>query len=345
MSATPSSTSKGAGGPGGPLVEPPRYVTRFTQRLALGALKGATAAVRRLRAPAAARFGERLGALAYVIDKRRCRFAAQNLRLAFGDLLSPREREALIRGTFTHWGITTVDFLRNAGLDADQMNDLVSEVEGWEWVEAAQARGGGMLFVTGHLGNFEFLGRWMAARGVPSTVIARDPVDPALAAYLRGMREFGGNVALSKGAASVRQLLTLLKRGRTVTLGVDQNSGDLFVPFFGVPAGTVAGPALLARMTGAPLLPAFCVRDPDGRYRMIFLPPIEVANTDDRDADTARTMGAINDAVESVIRRFPTQWLWLHNRWKSAFEEINRDRWPQDCGVDYEAAKRRWLGE
>ena len=109
--AAPTPTPKS-----GPLVEPPRYVTRFTQRLALGALKGATAAVRRLvRTRRRFVLGNAWVRWGYRIDKRRCRFAARNLRMAFGDFLSPREQQALIRGTFTHWGVATVDFLRNAG--------------------------------------------------------------------------------------------------------------------------------------------------------------------------------------------------------------------------------------
>jgi len=289
---------------------------------------------------AALRLGAGLGRLAYHLDKKRRLIAERNLRLAYGAEFPLAKRDALIRGTFAHWGVGVIEFLRTSGLDAAQMNALVAHVEGWEYVEAVRARGSAFIVVSGHIGNFEFMGRWMASRGVPSTVIARDPADPALAAYLRKMREYGGNIALSKGAASVRDLLTQLKKGRTVTLGVDQNSGDLFVPFFGVPVGTVAGPAMFALRTGAPLLPAFCVAEPDGRYRMIFLPPIMAVSTGDRDADMARTMTEVNDVLESIIRRYPEQWLWLHNRWKSAFEEKNRARWP--AGFDFDASRRLW---
>lgn len=329
--AAPDSTEKVA----------PRRSSLIWQRLVLTALKFATGAVRRMPLSAARRFGAGLGRIGYHIDARRRFIAERNLRLAYGDELTATARARLIEGSFRHWGIGVIEFLRISALDAAQMEALVAAVEGWEYVEAVRSRGA-FLIVSGHIGNFEFLGRWMAARGVPSTVIAKDPIDPELSAYLRKMREFGGNVALSKGAASVRELLTQLKRGRTVTLGVDQNSGDLFVPFFGVPAGTVAGPAMLALRTGVPLLPAFCVSESDGRYRMIFLPPIIAESTGDREADTARTMARVNDALESIVRRYPEQWLWLHNRWKAAFEEKNRSRWP--TGYDFDAARRRWEG-
>jgi KDO2-lipid IV(A) lauroyltransferase len=179
----------------------------------------------------------------------------------------------------------------------------------------------------------------MAVQGVPSAGVARDPVDPALAAHLRALRERRGNVILSKGT-SARELIGRLRKGAAVTLGVDQNSGDAFLPFFGVPAGTVTGPARLALHTGVPLLPAFCVREPDDTYRMIFLPPIRPEKTADREADVLRVTAEVNAALEEVVRRRPDQWLWIHNRWKSAFEEANVPRWPP--GHDYPAALARW---
>lgn len=322
--------------------KPTRPTTILWQRFVLTAFKAASRGVQSLPRRSALRMGAALGRTAYRVDKRRRHYANRNLRLAYGDTLSPAEREAITRATFAHWGTTVFEFLRTAALGPEAMDALVAGVEGWEHVVAAQASSSGLIVVTGHLGNFEFLGRYMAAHGLPSTVIVREPADPAFAAYLRGIREYGGNVALGKGAASVRVLLSLLKKGQTVTLGIDQNSGDLFVPFFGVPAGTVAGPALLALRTGAPLLPAFCLLDPDDRYRLIFLPPIHANSTGDREADTARTMTEVNAVLEGVVRRCPEQWLWIHNRWKSAFQEKNRSRWPE--GADYEAALQRWNG-
>jgi Kdo2-lipid IVA lauroyltransferase/acyltransferase len=135
----------------------------------------------------------------------------------------------------------------------------------------------------------------------------------------------------------------VLRRGEAISLLPDQNSGDVFVPFFDVPAGTVAGPAAFALRTGAALIPTYCVRQPDDSYRVLILPPVPAqksANDRDRSADIARVTGEANRVLESVIRRYPDQWLWLHNRWKSAFEEKNRPLWPD--GYDYETLHARW---
>ena len=146
---------------------------------------------------------------------------------------------------------------------------------------------------------------------------------------MRGLREQNGGVTVARKGGPVRELLAILKRGDALGLLPDQNSGDLFAPFFGVPAGTVAGPATLALHTGAAIIPTYCVRLPDDRYRLMILPPIDTTATGDREADARRIMTDVNAALESVIRQYPDQWLWIHNRWKSAFEAENRSRaWP-----------------
>jgi KDO2-lipid IV(A) lauroyltransferase len=314
---------------------------RLWQQIVLGVLVGATGTIQRLPRAKALRLGASFGRLACRVDKRRREYAQRNLRVAYGDSLTPVERDALMQRVFEHWGKSLIDFLRAPALSAAQRDALVTSVEGREGLDALRAEDQGFLLVTGHLGNFEFLGRWLADQGVPSTVIVREPTNPAFAAYVRKMRAYGGNEALNRGT-SPRELLTRLRKGRVVTLGIDQNSSDAFIPFFGVPAGTVTGPAVLALRTGVKLLPSFCVREPDDTYRIVFGAPIAATATGDRDADVARATAEASAALERVVRRYPDQWLWLHNRWKNAFDENNRARWPE--GYDFDAARARWVG-
>lgn len=317
-----------------------RASTRLWQRIAVRALASVAGVVQRLPRPAAMRWGTRLGRLAYHVARRQRRYAERNLRLAYGDALTPRERDDRTRRVFENFGKTLIDFLRTPILRPEEMERLVAGVEGWEWAEAARREGRGIIILTAHLGNWEFLGRWLVAQGLPLTVVAREPEDAAFGGFIRDLRENAGGYAVLNKGASARGLLSKLKRGEAVGILPDQNSGDLFVPFFGVPAGTVAGPASLALHTGALLLPSYCLREPDDRYRMLFLPPIPAEPTGDRDADVTRVMTEVNRVLESVVRQYPDQWLWLHNRWKSAFEEGNRSRWP--AGFDGEQARARW---
>jgi KDO2-lipid IV(A) lauroyltransferase len=146
---------------------------------------------------------------------------------------------------------------------------------------------------------------------------------------------------VNKGNA-FRPLLRALSNRGAVGILPDQNSGDCFVPFFGMPAGTVLGPAKLAAATGAPIMPLFCTREPDDRYRIWFGDQITPA-PDARslgESELLRLTREINIGLEQGIRRVPGQYLWMHNRFKSAFEEKNRALWPAD--IDAKAVIARW---
>lgn len=305
-------------------------------------MTGAASHLQALSRPAALRKGERLGDLGFHLATRQHRRALSNLSLAYGNTLTPVERDVLVRQVFRHFGRCLVDFLRAPHLSQDDLRALVT-CEGWEHVEAAQAAGRGVLLVTGHFGNWEMLGRWLAqGQGLALTVVAKEPKQAAFAAHIRALREGAGFTVLNQGG-SARTLLNVLKRGETVLLLSDQNSGDLFTPFFGVPAGTVAGPASLALHTGAPLIPIFCHQLPGGSFHIRCLPPLPTQATGDRSADILRISTEMNAVIEKVVRQHPEQWLWLHNRWKAAFEEHNRDRaWAGMREEQFQEALARW---
>ncbi len=298
----------------------------------------------------AMRWGERLGSISYVLGVRQRAYAHRNLRLVYGDSMTVKERDALIRRVFTHFAKTGVDFVRGPLLQTRADRDaLIPHVEGWdEYARPALAQGKGVIFLSAHFGNWELLGRWIASEGVPITVVARPPANGEFATWLRDLRKGSGLEVASKGG-SVRALLSVLKRGDALGVLPDQNSGDVFAPFFGVPAGTPAGPSALALKTGAVLIPVYCPRQSDDTYKLIFRPPLPVrydVPAGERDAETLRIMTDTNRLLEEMVRAYPDQWLWLHNRWKAAFEEKNRARWPaQYEGLPFAEALRRWLGE
>lgn len=301
----------------------------------------ATAKIQSLSLPASLRLGDRLGNIGYRVAGQKRHLAEHNLRLAFDTDLVRSERDALVRSVFQHFGRSAVSFLRAPMFGTEELARQVT-VEGWEHMEKARSDGKGVIVTTGHIGNWEMLGRWLAqVQKLPVTVVAKDPKGAVLADYLRGMREGAGFAVLSKGE-SARPLLRVLQRGEVIIILPDQNSGDVFVPFFGVPAGTVAGPASLALHTGAALLPVFCLTRPDGTFHVTVHPPIPTISTGSREADVKRIMAAFNQALEATIRQHPPQWLWLHNRWKAVFEEKNRARAWEGRDAERDAALARW---
>lgn len=262
------------------------------------------------------RVGSWLGKLAYRLSRRYRTVAEQNLRMAYGDLLSKTERERLVQQVFVHFAKSLMEFLAGDGLSPDDIARMVT-ITGEEHLQWCVQQGRGTLIVTAHYGNWEIAARFLTqCRGYTLNVVARDADDSAATVLVNRIRAQGGYQVFPKGQA-VRATLQALKRNELVALLPDQNAGDVFVPFFGRLAGTVAGPALLALRTGAPILPVFCTRQPDNTYLFEILPPFTVQPSGNKEQDVTDAMARITAIIEQQVRKYPSQWLWLHNRWKT----------------------------
>jgi KDO2-lipid IV(A) lauroyltransferase len=324
--------------------EPHRRRTLLWQRIVVRILKRIGVSLQTMSRDRALRWGEHLGTLAYTIARRQRRYARRNLRLVEfpSPTASPAERERLIRNVFIHFAKVLIDLFRGPVTSQDELDRIVT-AEGWEHAEAAFARGKGVLFLSAHLGNWELVSRYVASHGIPVTVVAREPEAPEFAGLLRSLRYSQGVRILEKGNAA-KGVLSVLRRGEGVAMLPDQNSGDVFVPFFGIPTGTVAGPATFSLHTGAAVVPCFGIRQPDDTYVAQFLPPLNVEATGDRAEDVLRIMTEVNRIIEETVMRYPDQWLWIHNRWKAAFDAHNLLRaWPEgEESAAYVAAAARW---
>lgn len=259
------------------------------------------------------RIGENFGRVLYVASAKRRNRALHNLSLAFPEK-SLEERHEIARASFIHFGRESADFLASASRTPDKLESEL-EIVGREHVDQALNAGKGALMITGHLGNWERMSSWLSYNGYPLSVIARDTNDPIMNQMVNDVREGPGTRVISRGNAA-KPILQLLKHNELVGILPDQNTAEHFVPFFGWPAGTVLGPGLLHRRTGAPLLPCYCVRLDRGHYRVVFEPVLEAYP--DRKVKGEGGMLAINQFLERAIRRYPEQWLWFHDRWKSA---------------------------
>ena len=320
------------------MIESMTPTTRVFQKFLALILERMGHKIARMPREKALHLGERLGRLGFCIVKRPRTTALRNLRLIYGDSLTEAQRRALTRKVFEHFGRVTLDFYRSAMRGDDMILQLVTEIEGWESSKKALDAGKGLIGVGGHLGNFEIFARYAAKSGVPLTVVARDPNDPVFGAMVKKIRQSGGYEVVSKGGASLRKLFVALKKGEAIAMLTDQNSGDVFVPFLGIPAGTVTGPATLALKTGAPLIVSYCVMKPDSTYKIVVHEPL----WPEENESEASLMARVNLAIEEGIWQYPEQYLWLHNRWKSAFEDKNAPRWP--AGYDLPTLKAKWQG-
>jgi len=266
--------------------------------------------------PVLYRIGERLGRLAYRLSRRYRTVAEHNLQMAYGESLSDGERRRLVEQVFIHFAKSLMEFLVADGLSPNDLCRMVT-LKGEEHLQWCVQQGKGTLIITAHYGNWEIAARYLTqCKGYVLNVVARDADDSATTLLVNRIREQGGYRVFPRGQA-VRAVLQALKRNELVAMLPDQNAGDVFVPFFGRLAGTVAVPALLALRSGAPILPVFCTRQPDNTYLFEMLPPFVVQPSGDKERDVTETMAHITALIEQQVRKHPSQWLWLHNRWKT----------------------------
>jgi KDO2-lipid IV(A) lauroyltransferase len=294
----------------------PAHRATFAHRAEYAALRGAVAAMERLSFGRAGRIGERIGALGYAPLKIRRAVVVRQLTAAFPDKTAD-EIEAIARGTYAHLGRTTIETAVLPSYSAKQIVDLFEEVNGWSIVEERIARGKGLIVVTGHLGNWELGGAYLAARGLPIDAVARHMANPLFDRYLTKTREQIGMTVVHDEDA-VKRVPRSLRSGRAVAFLFDQGAVGLastWVRFFGRYAKTPRGPAVFALRLGTPIVFGAAIRLPSGKYQLTF-EPIDSRETGDREADIDKIVTDYSDTLERWVRRAPEQYLWAHRRWK-----------------------------
>ncbi|MBN2719644.1 MAG: lysophospholipid acyltransferase family protein [Proteobacteria bacterium] len=263
-------------------------------------------------------FGKGLGALGYHLARGRRRTALENLEAAFRGEKTPDEIQRIALASFQHLGIAVAEFLRFLPDKAESLRERIC-VEGEENLEKALEGGRGALILSAHLGNWELVGLELVRRGYPMAIVTKIARDRAVDEFLTASRE-GAGIKVFQGRGLFKESLRHLAKGGVLGSVLDQNARrreGVFVPFFGRQACTLKSLALLARRTGAPIVPIFAYRE-GWRHRIVCDPPLDPGVTEDMEGDVVRWTAACAEEVEKAIRRRPEQWMWLHNRWKTS---------------------------
>ncbi len=267
--------------------------------------------------PAALRCGRGIGLLFWALDAAHRRVARENLRAAFGDALDDAGRARLTRRVFAHFGAMAVECLlmpRRTPRDLDR----IVEYAGVEHLRRAFLKGKGVFVFSGHFGNWEMVALMQGFLGYPIAMVTRPLDNPWLDGLLRRGRMRSGNEVIPKRSAA-RGMIRALRHGWCVAIVIDQDTrgaDHVFVDFFGRPAATTPALARLALRTGAPVVPVFGVPRPGGRYRIEYLPEVQVEPTGDRARDVVALTQECTRIIEDRIRDRPDLWLWIHRRWK-----------------------------
>lgn len=266
----------------------------------------------------ALRAGQAVGALARVVLPHLRRRAEINLRLAFPDL-DERERARIRRGAFRNLGRLLGEISQFPQLNRENISSIVV-YEGLENYLDAVAKGRGVILLTGHIGAWELSVYAHSIYGHPMSFLARRVDNPLVEQLAESYRARFGNRSIDK-KGSVREVLKTLKSGGVVGILADLNTSreeGVFCDFFGVEACATAGVATLALRTGAVVLPGYLIWDEKARiHRLHFEPPVETIDTGNQKEDVIANTARYAKVLESIIRRHPDQWLWIHRRWRT----------------------------
>ena len=267
--------------------------------------------------PWALRIAEAMGQVWYLLDKRHRDVALSNLSRAYAKDKNASEIRVIARAAFKNIARVPLEIGWSLQQDiAETMGHC--RFHGLEHLRRAHAKGKGVLVLGLHIGNWELLPMSLIYKGFKVSMVYR-PLDfgPADRFFLHYRSRFGGNPIPKK--KSMRRLLNALRRQDCVGILLDQNSGrkaGVFADFFGYPACTNKGMAMLALKTEAPVISAFLVRQGLG-FDIHIGPEIPLVRTDSREKEIQLNTQQYNKVLESIIRRHPEQWLWVHRRWKN----------------------------
>ncbi len=270
----------------------------------------------RLPIPVATFCSDLLGLLWFKIDKRHRMVTLDNIEKALGDRMTSLQIEQTGKQVFKNIASILFEVAWSYGLDRETFLSHFT-VTGVEHVKNAQAKGRGVMVLAGHLGNFELNIHAIEQTKLKSYGIYRKMDFAPLERLMLDIRQRFGFIMVPLRGAS-KKLDIILGDGGVVGTLLDQSVDwykGAFVDFFGRPACTNNGLAVLAMRTKTAVVPMCCMRK-DRQFVIEFLPEIPLEETGDRIKDIENNTQNYTTAIESMVRRYPDQYFWVHNRWK-----------------------------
>jgi Kdo2-lipid IVA lauroyltransferase/acyltransferase len=260
------------------------------------------------------------GLIGYCLDRRHLQIGMANLAIAFPEK-SEAARWRILRSSYINLGRGGAEAIRLGGFFHQRLKRRVSYDRFAYWGEiAARHKDCGVIILSAHFGNFELLAPAHAMHGFQINLVHHTQRFLAGDALITYIRERSGVEIIRKHAAA-RAVLKALRRGETVGIPFDQNakrSEAIFVPFFGEPAATTSGLARIVAISGAPVVPAFIVREPNRRtHRIEIQDEVPIQRSGNTDADIAENTRRFVKVIEDVVRRYPEQFLWTHRRYRT----------------------------
>lgn len=261
-----------------------------------------------------------LGNLYYLLIPKMRRRAVEQMMPALQ--IDERTAKKLVRASFINMAHNVLDILAMPMLNEQNLSDYI-EIDHLERMEEALAEGRGVVVLTGHIGCWEWLSAAFTLNGMPVSAIAKPQPNIQYTRVLDDLRATIHVEIFSRGTSELLAAARALKSGRILGFLADQDGGPggAFIDFFGRPAATPLGPAVFSRKFKSPVLPAFILRQPGGKHKVVIGEIMRCPKTGDTDRDLYEFTVQMTAIVERIIRENPTQWIWFQRRWNTAPEQ------------------------
>jgi KDO2-lipid IV(A) lauroyltransferase len=265
----------------------------------------------------------RLGILAFHLVKKERQKTINNLTIAYGEEKTQTEIYRMARDVFYNLGRGAAELAVKLNTNTEKAYFRNVEVIGREHADNAVARGKGMIMIIPHLGCWEALPKAWTVLGVKGGAVGKPMKNEKLNNWVLKNREFNGFKVLPRGS-SYKTILRFLKQNYSLGMLIDQDTSvkGVFVDFYGKPAYTPIGAAMLALDSDAAVITSCYVRTKGNKYKLICSEPIETIRTGDRKEELQLNTERYQKAIEKLIKAYPNQWVWMHERWKTTPEMI-----------------------
>ena len=260
--------------------------------------------------------GHRLGGFFYRYIPIRKNIAIKNVKRTLGKELNDDEIEKIVEAHYRHFGQVMLEFARIPQLRKEKVLQKI-DVKNREILEQALAKNRGVLILSGHFGNWEYLAAAAAQIGPPLYAVFKEQKNKKVDALIKQQRISLGMYPLKVKGGAARGILSAVHKGAKVLILFDQDAGGKgrFIDFFGTPASTTDGPARIAIKHNVPAVFAYGLRDRKGKIVVHFEPFPEPSSFDNSDKGIEDFIKTYNHRLEKLVRNHPEQYFWLHRRW------------------------------
>ncbi|MBC2694540.1 MAG: lysophospholipid acyltransferase family protein [Desulfobacteraceae bacterium] len=270
--------------------------------------------------------GNILGDLVYLLDTRHRRIVRRNLQFAYPEWPLNKIKKITLK-TFQSMGIIVLEICQMTCFSKEDILQQV-RIKGKENLLNTVKSPKGVIMISAHIGNWEMCSLFLSCYIQKSVVVVAQKQPVFIERIIHKLRTNTGNTIISKKGAMIK-LVRTLRKGKMIGLLIDQGTSrgeGVDVTFFGRDTYATHAASLLAARYNCPVLPVYCIREPDANLTVIVEPPLKLHKTDDVHADLQTNTQIMTDSVEKIVKLYPEQWLWFHKRWKRHYPEL----YPED---------------